>query len=72
MVALSLKVFAAIDGGVVPCMITCEQLKKAQTPMLVTLLGMVIKVREVQLAKAELPMLVTLLGMVIEVRERQL
>jgi hypothetical protein len=40
--------------------------------MLVTLLGIVIEVREVQLEKALSPMLVTLLGMVMEVREEQL
>jgi hypothetical protein len=39
--------------------------------MLVTLLGMVIEVREEQCSKASSPMLVTLLGMVIEVREEQ-
>ena len=39
--------------------------------MLVTLLGIVIEVREEQLEKAEFPMLVTLLGMVTEVREEQ-
>ena len=37
--------------------------------MLVTLLGIVIEVREKQPSKAQSPMLVTLLGMVIEVRE---
>ena len=40
-------------------------------PMLVTLLGMVIEVREEQALKAAFPMLVTLLGIVIEVREEQ-
>jgi len=39
--------------------------------MEVTLLGMVIEVRDLQLEKAKLPMEVTLLGMVIEVREEQ-
>ena len=39
--------------------------------MLVTLLGMVIEVREEQPEKAELPIEVTLLGMMIEVREEQ-
>jgi hypothetical protein len=37
--------------------------------MLVTLLGMVMEVREEQPEKALFPMLVTLLGMVMEVRE---
>ena len=40
--------------------------------MLVTLLGIVTEVKEVQLLKALLPMLVTLLGIVIEVKEEQL
>ena len=44
---------------------------KAPAPMLVTLLGMVMEVREEQHQKASLPMLVTLLGMVTEVREEQ-
>ena len=39
--------------------------------MLVTLLGIVIEVREEQSAKAPSPMLVTPLGIVIEVREEQ-
>ena len=39
--------------------------------MLVTLLGMVMEVREEQLEKAQSPMLVTLLGIVTEVREEQ-
>ena len=39
--------------------------------MLVTLLGMVMEVREVQSKKAPSPMLVTLFGMIIEVREEQ-
>ena len=39
--------------------------------MLVTLLGMVMEVREEQPSKAEPSMLVTLLGMVMEVREEQ-
>ena len=39
--------------------------------MFVTLLGIVIKVREEQSEKAFSPMLVTLLGMVTEVREEQ-
>ena len=40
--------------------------------MLVTLLGMVIEVRELQPEKAQSPMLVTLLRIVIETRELQL
>jgi hypothetical protein len=40
--------------------------------MLVTLLGIVIEVREEQLLNEVLPMLVTLLGIVIEAREEQL
>ena len=39
--------------------------------MLVTPLGIVIEVSELQPKKAELPMLVTLLGIVIEVSEVQ-
>jgi hypothetical protein len=39
--------------------------------MLVTLLGIVMEVREEQERKALLSMLVTLLGMVMEVREEQ-
>ena len=46
MVALLLKVLVVIDGGVVPCMVTCEQSRKASSPMLVTLLGMVTEVKE--------------------------
>ena len=46
-------------------------LLKAQPPILVTLLGMVIEVKEEQSLKVLLPILVTLLGMVIEVREEQ-
>jgi len=44
---------------------------KAAEPIVVTLLGMVIEVKE-QPAKAEEPIVVTLLGMVTEVREKQL
>ena len=44
------------------------QASKAPSPMLVTLLGMVIEVRLLHLKKAELPIVVTLFGMVIEVR----
>ena len=40
----------------------CEN---AQSPMLVTLLGMVTEVRPLQPENAELPMLVTLLGMIV-------
>ena len=41
------------------------QLEKAQLPMLVTLLGMVMEVRLVQPEKALPPMLVTLLGIIV-------
>ena len=44
------------------------QPKKAQFPMLVTLLGIVMLVRPVHSRKAPSPMLVTLLGMVMLVR----
>ena len=44
---------------------------KALPPILVTLLGMVTEVKEVQPSKAQLPILVTLLGMVTEVKEEQ-
>ena len=40
-------------------------------PTVVTLLGIVIEVREVQFQKAASPMLVTLLPIVTEVREEQ-
>lgn len=46
-----------------------SQYQKAEDPMLVTLSGMTIEVREVQSENALLPMLVTPSGMVIEVRE---
>ena len=39
--------------------------------MLVTLLGIVMEVREEQPENAELPILVTLLGIITEVREEQ-
>ena len=39
--------------------------------MLVTLLGIVIEVKEEQFKKASSPMLVTLLGIVIEIKEEQ-
>ena len=45
------------------------QPSKAPSPILVTLLGIVIEVKEEQPSKALFPMLVTLLGMVMEVRE---
>jgi hypothetical protein len=38
--------------------------------MLVTLLGIVTDIREVQLLKAEPPILVTLFGIVINIKER--
>jgi len=40
--------------------------------MLVTLLGIVIEVKEEQSRKAPTPILVTLLGIVMEVKEEQL
>ena len=45
---------------------------KALSPMLVTLLGIVMLVRPVQYSKAPFPMLVTLLGIVMLVRPVQL
>ena len=42
---------------------------KASLPILVTLLGMVTEVRELQPMKALSPIVVTLFGMVTEVRE---
>ena len=50
--------------------VSLEQLEKAYSPMLVTLLPMVMEVRP-QDPKAPSPMLVTLLGMVMEVRPEQ-
>jgi hypothetical protein len=47
-------------------------LTKASSSILVTLLGMVTEVKEVQSSKAQYPILVTLLGMVTEVKEEQL
>ena len=44
---------------------------KASLPIVVTLLGMVTEVRELQPMKAQPPIVVTLLGMVTEVRELQ-
>ena len=49
-----------------------EHQANADSPMLVTELGMVTEVRAEQPYNALLPMLVTELGMVIEVREEQL
>ena len=46
--------------------------EKADSPMLVTLLGIVTLVKPEQLAKASFPMLVTLLGISILVRPEQL
>ena len=62
-----------IDKTPAPIVNDCkfEQPKKAEFPMLVTLLGMVTEVKEEQSAKALPPMLVTLFGMVTEVREEQ-
>ena len=45
------------------------QLLKADRSIVVTLLGIVTEVRELQLSKAFHPIFVTLLGMVTEVRE---
>ena len=47
------------------------QFSKADSPIVVTLLGMVTEVRELQPLKADRPIVVTLLGMVTEVREVQ-
>ena len=47
------------------------QFRKADSPMLVTLLGMVTDVRPVQPSKAKTPMLVTLLPMVTDVSPLQ-
>lgn len=47
------------------------QISKAQLPMLVTLLGIVMLVRPVQRQKAPSPMLVTLLGIIMLVRPVQ-
>ena len=44
---------------------------KASLPIVVTLLGMVTEVRELQPLKANCPIVVTLLGMVTEIRELQ-
>ena len=46
--------------------------RKASSPMLVTLLGIVIDVRQVQPSKALSPILVTLSGMLMEVNPLQL
>lgn len=48
-----------------------EQKAKANSPIVVTLLGMVTEVREWQLWKALPSIVVTLLGMITEVREEQ-
>ena len=48
-----------------------EQSEKADFPMLVTLLGIVIEVKEEQPTKAAYPMLVTLSPIVTEVKEEQ-
>ena len=47
------------------------QSEKAESPMIVTLSGMVIEVNPVQPRKAPSPMLVTLSGMAIEVKPLQ-
>ena len=44
---------------------------KAETPMLVTLLGITTEVKLEQLAKTPYPMLVTLLGITAEVKLEQ-
>ena len=44
---------------------------KVSLPIVVTLLGMVTEVRELQPMKVSLPIVVTLLGMVTEVRDLQ-
>jgi hypothetical protein len=48
-----------------------EQFLKAEEPMLVTLLGIVIEVKDAQPSKAPHPILVTLLGIVTEVKDEQ-
>ena len=48
--------------------ISDEQYSKANSSILVTLLGIVTVVRPVQSMKAQFPMLVTLLGIVTEIR----
>ncbi len=58
----------------VPSMInlaTPLQPANASTPMLVTLLGIVIEVRPLQYLNASFPMLVTLFGIVTDVRPLQ-
>ena len=62
-------------GGVTASTVICFtflQPEKASSPIVVTLLGIVIEVREEQSEKTLSPIVVTLLGIVIEVRERQL
>ena len=57
-------------GGVlVSHIILALLLVKALLPIVVTLLGMVTEVRELQPLKASPPIVVTLLGMFTEVRE---
>ena len=59
-------------GGVlVSHIILALLLVKALLPIVVTLLGMVTEVRELQLLKTHLSIVVTLFGMVTEVRELQ-
>ena len=59
-------------GGVlVSHIILALLLVKALLPIVVTLLGMVTEVRELQPLKASPPIVITLLGMVTEVRELQ-
>ena len=63
-----------ILGGVVAfiwIVLILLQPSKADPPMLLTLSGIVIEVREVQPSKARYPILVTLLGIVIGERELQ-
>ena len=69
-----LKVYLEQPGGVTASLVICFiflQEEKAEEPIVVTLLGIVIEVREEQLTKAQSPIVVTLLGMVTEVREEQ-
>ena len=59
-------------GGVlVSHIILALSLVKADSPIVVTLLGMVTEVRDSQSPKAYLSIVVTLLGMVTEIREVQ-
>ncbi len=60
------------SGGVLVSHMTLALLLvKADSPIVVTLLGMVTEVREVQPLKAPSLIVVTLLGMVTEIRELQ-